>query len=97
MKQTLSSQSLFDAIATLKDVKGVELFMLDLCTPAEISAFTERWTIAKLLHDGKLSYREISERTGASTTTVTRVARFLFHENNQGYKAVLDHLKEQGK
>jgi uncharacterized protein YerC len=32
--------------------------------------------------------------TGASTTTVTRVARFLSQEPWQGYRTILDRLKE---
>jgi uncharacterized protein YerC len=53
--------------------------------------------VARLLSEGKKSYREISADTGVSTTTVTRVARFLSQEDHQGYRLVLDRLKEQGQ
>ncbi|AEI88520.1 TrpR like protein, YerC/YecD [Candidatus Midichloria mitochondrii IricVA] len=53
----------------------------------------ERWLVAQLLHDGKLSYRQIHDETGVSIATITRVARFLFHENNAGYKSVLPEKK----
>ena len=49
--------------------------------------------IAQLLDAGDLSYREIAEAAGASTTTVTRVARFLREMPYQGYRRVLDRLR----
>ena len=47
-----------------------------------------RWAVARLLERG-LPYLEIAERTGASTTTVTRVAHWLKHGEG-GYRAALD-------
>ena len=44
--------------------------------------------VAKLLEEG-LPYLEIAERTGASTTTVTRVAHWLRHGEG-GYRLALD-------
>ena len=43
-----------------------------------------RWQVARLLEQG-LPYLEIAERTGASTTTVTRVAHWLRHGEG-GYR-----------
>lgn len=83
-----------NAILTLKDAGEVRAFLDDLCTPAELRAFAERFKVARLLDEGQLSYREISERTGASTTTVTRVARFLREMPHQGYRLVLDRMKD---
>jgi TrpR-related protein YerC/YecD len=82
------------AILMLKDAGEVRAFLDDLCTPAELRAFAERFKVARLLDEGQLSYREISERTGASTTTVTRVARFLREMPHQGYRLVLDRMKD---
>ena len=82
------------AILTLKDAAEVRAFLDDLCTPAELRAFAERFKVARLLDEGQLSYREMSERTGASTTTVTRVARFLREMPHQGYRLVLDRMKD---
>lgn len=86
-KQT---EDLFKSFCTLQNSKEVERFMTDLCTPAEIKAFTERLAIAKLLNEGNMSYRDIAQKIGASTTTIARVARFLKQEPHQGYKIVLD-------
>lgn len=61
--------------------------MRDLLTPAEIEEFANRLEIAKLLLDGR-SYQKIAEEIGTSTTTVTRVAQWLF-SGCGGYLAVL--------
>lgn len=81
------------AILQLKTEEDVRRFLTDLCTPGEIKDFGERWLIARLLAKGGMSYREISAETGASTTTVGRVARFLEQEPHHGYKAVLERMK----
>lgn len=93
MKETSEVKALYDAFALLENSEEIKRFMIDLCTPGEINAFSERWAIARLLEEGQLSYRDISAKTGASTTTVARVARFLRQEPYQGYKVVLDRLK----
>ncbi len=85
---------LLDAFLTLKTRDEVEAFLADLCTPAEIRAFVERLHVARLLDEDRLSYREIAEAAGASTTTVVRIARFLREMPFQGYRLVIDRLKE---
>ena len=82
------------ALLTLQTPQEIRAFLDDLCTPSEMRAFAERFRVARLLDEGQLSYRDISERTGASTTTVTRVARFLREMPHQGYRLVLDRLNE---
>lgn len=81
---------LSQAMSTISSTEEMELFLIDLCTPAEIRALSERWHVAQLLDEGRLSYRDIREQTGVSTTTIGRVARFLNDEPHQGYRAVLD-------
>ena len=82
------------ALLSLDSAEEVRAFLNDLCTPAELRAFAERFKVARLLDEGQLSYRDIAMRTGASTTTVTRVARFLREMPHQGYRVVLDKLKD---
>lgn len=91
------SDALAQALLGLQNLDEVKAFLNDLCTPSEMRAFAERFKVARLLDEGQLSYREISERTGASTTTVTRVARFLREMPHQGYRLVLDRLKDEDK
>src|SRR3954464_2263735 len=64
--------------------------LIDLCTPAEIRTMAERWHVARLLDGTDLSYRDIHDATGVSTTTIVRVARFLRQEPHRGYRAALD-------
>lgn len=88
---------LYDAFLSLKNREELKDFLADLCTPAEVRAFVERWQVARLLDQGRLSYREIAEQAQASTTTVTRVARFLKDMPYQGYRRVLDRFREAGR
>lgn len=84
--------SLYKAFAGITSEKEFENFLRDLCTPAEIKALRERWEIAQLLYGGTLSQKAIAEKTGASVTTVTRVARFLNEEPYGGYRAALPRI-----
>ena len=94
-EQTLKHrQKLAQALQSTKDAAEMERFLVDLCTPAELRALSERWHVAKLLDRGGLSYREINAQTGVSTTTIGRVARFLNEEPHQGYRVILDRQKE---
>ena len=81
-------RELFDAILSLQKRREVEAFFRDLCTLAELEAMAHRWQVARLLEEG-LPYLEVAQRTGASTTTVTRVAHWLRHGEG-GYRAALD-------
>ncbi len=82
-------KELFDAILTLETRRELEAFLRDLCTLSELEAMAHRWQVARLLERG-LPYLEIAERTGASTTTVTRVAHWLRHGEG-GYRTALEH------
>jgi TrpR-related protein YerC/YecD len=81
------------ALLTPGSVAEMRRLLVDLCTPAEIRTLAERWHVARLLDQDALSYREIQEATGVSTTTVVRVARFLKQEPHQGYRRALDALE----
>jgi len=89
-----SRTELARALVCVKDTAEMERFLVDLCTPAELRALAERWHVACLLDRTEMSYRDINANTGVSTTTIGRVARFLKDEPHQGYRAVLDRLKD---
>lgn len=61
----------------LKTEKEVANFLRDLLTLPEIEEFANRLEIARLLLKGG-SYKRIAKQSGVSTTTVTRVAHWLF-------------------
>ena len=88
---------LFEALLLLETKDEVASFMKDLCTPQEILALAERWRVCRLLDQNAHSYREISEKTGVSLATITRIARFLKNEPHQGYAAVLHKIKHAKK
>ncbi|MBY0353039.1 trp operon repressor [Candidatus Babeliales bacterium] len=92
---TSSVEELCEALLLLKTSDEVGRFLRDLCTPQEIIALSERWRVCRLLEKGELSYREISQVTGASLATITRVARFLKHEPHHGYSAVIHKIKHR--
>jgi TrpR-related protein YerC/YecD len=80
------------ALRTPRSADEMCRLLTDLCTPAEIRTLAERWHVARLLDETDLSYREIHEATGVSTTTIVRVARFLKQEPHRGYRCAIDAL-----
>ena len=86
--------NLNEALLLLKNKNEVNDFLKDLCTPAELKALEERWSVAQLLYEDTLSYRDIATKLETSTTTVTRVARFLSNEPYQGYKKILKRIEK---
>lgn len=89
---TKQDKELIEAFSTLQDSREVAGFLRDLLTPAEIGEFSRRFQIAKLLWTTTLPYLDIAEKVGVSTTTVTRVAQWLYKESFQGYFKVLTRL-----
>ena len=87
-------KNLNEALLLLKNKNEVNDFLKDLCTPAELKALEERWSVAQLLYEDNLSYRDIATKLETSTPTVTRVARFLSNEPYQGYKKILKRIKK---
>src|ERR1700751_1837162 len=89
--RTLEMSELFQTIVSLQTRVEVEAFLRDLCTLAELDAMAHRWAVARLVDEG-LPYLEVAEKTGASTTTVTRVAHWVRHGEG-GYRLALDRRK----
>ena len=87
--------ALHDALLSMQTRAEIDAFLADLCTPAELRAFSERWQVARLLDAGDKSYREIAAEAHASPTTVVRVARYLKDMPHQGYRLALDRLKKK--
>jgi TrpR-related protein YerC/YecD len=86
-------RDLLGTVLALESPDEAQRFFRDLCTLAELEAMAHRWQVAKLVDEG-LPYHEVSRRTGASTTTVTRVAHWLRH-GEDGYRLALDRLRAQ--
>jgi TrpR-related protein YerC/YecD len=89
----LLTDELCDALLTPGSRDEMRRLLRDLCTPSEIRALAERWHVARLLDGSDLSYRDIHEGTGVSTTTIVRVGRFLRDEPHGGYRQAIDALE----
>jgi TrpR-related protein YerC/YecD len=88
-----AEHALYRAILALESEAECRRFFDDLCTPAEIEALIDRWSVVPLLEEG-LPYRKIHDMTGVSVTTIGRVARCLSGAVG-GYRTVLDRLNEK--
>lgn len=89
--QTSDTRALFEAVLTLESVEEAEDFFRDLCTRREIDEMSHRWAVVRLLAAG-LPYREIAERTGASTATISRINQWLQHGTG-GYRRMITRLE----
>jgi TrpR-related protein YerC/YecD len=86
-QEALAERNLYTAVAALQSAEECRAFFRDLCTPAEIQAMADRWSVVDYLQRG-LPYREIHKLTGVSVTTIGRVARFLA-SGNGGYEVAV--------
>ncbi len=90
--RTADTRALFEAILSLDGIDDAAAFFRDLCTRRELEEMSHRWAVVRLLEEG-LPYREIAERTGSSTATVTRINQWFTHGTG-GYRTVLDRSKD---
>ncbi|MGM9550193.1 MAG: YerC/YecD family TrpR-related protein [Faecousia sp.] len=84
----------YEAILSLRTVEDCRLFFEDVATIKELQAMSQRFRVACLLDSGD-NYVEVSESTGASSATISRVNRCLHYGG--GYRTALNNLKEAGK
>ena len=90
-QEALAERALCAAILALRTPEECRAFLRDLCTPAEIQAMADRWSVVEYLKRG-LPYREIRRLTGISLTTIGRVARFVALGNG-GYDTATRRLE----
>ncbi len=85
--------NLFSAVLKLNSIEDCHKFFEDVCTIKELEDMSQRLEVAELLSLGK-SYQEVSQQTGASTATISRVNKCLNYGAG-GYKAVLESKNEK--
>lgn len=85
---------LFRAILSLESVDDCYHFFDDLCTIKELGEMAKRICGAKMLDENRV-YTEITEKTGLSTATISRINRCLKYGSN-GYAEVIAKLDAQG-
>ena len=83
---------LFEAILCLQSKEECYTFFEDVCTINELLSLSQRFEVARMLRR-KNTYLEISEKTGASTATISRVNRSLIY-GNDGYELVFNRLEK---
>ena len=81
---------LFDAIQKLQTKEEFYAFFEDLCTVNEVLSLAQRIEVAQKLEQGK-TYVEVTNETGASTATISRVNRILNY-GTDGLKTALERL-----
>lgn len=91
--QSRETDHLFEAILALETPDDCYRFFDDICTIGELKSIAQRWEVARLL-DAGATYNAISETTGASTATVSRVGKCLNY-GAEGYRRILDRLALQ--
>ena len=87
---TEAVDQLFDAILSLRNRDECYTFFEDVCTINELLSLSQRFEVAIMLREQK-TYLEISEKTGASTATISRVNRSLSY-GNDGYEMVFERM-----
>ena len=87
-------EEFYEAVLSLQTVEDCRNFFEDVCTIKELQALSQRFRVACLL-DGGSNYLEVSEATGVSSATISRVNRCLHY--GSGYRTALDNLKKAGK
>ncbi|MCB9850133.1 MAG: helix-turn-helix domain-containing protein [Phycisphaerales bacterium] len=81
-------------VVNLRHVGEARRFFRDLLTDDELEMISRRWQVATMLADG-LPYREIEERTGMSSRTVARIARW-YKTGPGGYRLAVARKKQRG-
>lgn len=89
----IDTKRLMECILSLETAEECEAFFLDLCTMSELGAMVQRLEVAQLLRS-ELVYNEIAAKTGASSATISRVARCLNYGTG-GYEMALTRTNEK--
>ena len=86
---------LYRGILSLQTREECYAFFEDICTIKELQSITQRFQVACQL-DAERNYLEVSEDTGASSATISRVNKCLLYGSG-GYRTAIDRLKKTGK
>ena len=90
---TKEVRHLFEGMQELKGTEEYFCFFEDVCTINELFTISQRLMVAKMLTEGK-TYIDISESTGASTATISRVNRSLEY-GNDGYNIAMKRIEAE--
>ena len=93
--KSAATDFLFEAILTLDSVEECYQFFGDICTINELQSLSQRFEVAHMLREGR-TYLDITEKTGASTATISRVNRSL-NFGNDAYDMAFERMKAAKK
>jgi TrpR-related protein YerC/YecD len=91
--KTADMKDLAKAFMVLKNEEEVLAFLRDVCTITELKEMAGRFAAVKLLNTGE-SIRSVAEKTGLSTTTVSRVGQWKNQIGEGGYNIVLSRIEK---
>ena len=86
------TELLIEILLSLETREECYNLLADLCTIREVKDMGQRLEVARLLKDRR-TYAEISQLTGASTATISRVNRCLLYGEG-GYEMALGRLSD---
>ena len=89
-----TTDELFRAILSLKDLDECYEFFEDLCTVKELADMAQRIETAQMLLAGK-TYEQIVKSVEISTATISRINRCIQYGTG-GYEKILARIAEQG-
>lgn len=92
-KEKDNIEKLYKAILSLESEEEVAAFLEDACTIKEVLDISSRLEVARMLDEGKV-FSQISEETGCSSATISRVNKCL-NFGPGGYRIAIDRTKEE--
>lgn len=84
------TKNLYKTLLALESMDEANQFLGDLLTENEISEFSDRLEVARLL-SAHVTYAEIERRTGVSQPTIARISKWL-KKGNGGYGLMLKRM-----
>lgn len=84
--------TLFKAMLTMQNIEECYMFFEDIMTIPELNTMAKRFKVAQMLKENYTCH-EISEQTGASTATISRVNRCISYGTG-GYKMAMERIEK---
>lgn len=84
------NKQLLEALLSIQNADEMKRFLRDLMTEGEITEFSKRLEAARML-SRDVQYNTIIEKTGLSSTTIARIAKWL-KGSLGGYRLILNRM-----
>ena len=87
------TDNLIKVLLALQKPAEARKFLRDLMTEKELAELGNRWKAAQML-DQNVSYTQIVQNTGLSSTTIARISKWM-KEGMGGYRLMLDRMNKK--